>query len=89
MVSNYLQLSNHSGVVVSIFILASLQFEGAAEISQPFEVWDILQFAVIHLRIHNHSQEQCNNTQVNKYCCVCVVWEEIKLTLRVSYPFLR
>lgn len=68
MVSNYLQLSNHSWVVLPIFILASLQFEGVAEISQPFEVWDILQLAVIHLRIHNHIQEQYNNTQVNKYC---------------------
>lgn len=36
-VSNYLQLSNHSGVVVPIFILASLQLEGVAEVSQPFE----------------------------------------------------
>lgn len=54
MVSNYLQFSNHSGVVVPIFILASLQLEGVAEVSQPFEFWDILQVTVIHLRIHSH-----------------------------------
>lgn len=64
MVSNYLKLSNHSGVVIAIFILASLQFERAAEIGQPFEFWDVLQVAVIHLRIHSHSQDAHNNTQV-------------------------
>lgn len=53
MVSKYLQLSNHSGVVVPIFILASLQLEGAAEISQPFEFWDFLQFTIIDLRTHD------------------------------------
>lgn len=51
MVSDYLELSNHTGVIISIFILASLQFEGAAEISQPFEFWDIFQFTVIDLQI--------------------------------------
>lgn len=53
-VSIYLQLSHHSGVIIPIFILATLQLEGVAEISQPFEFWDILQFTVIHLKIHSH-----------------------------------
>lgn len=50
MVSGYLKLSNHSGVLVAIFILAAQQFEGVAEISQPLEFWDILQLAVINLK---------------------------------------
>lgn len=39
---NYLKFSNHSGVIVTTLILASLQFESVAEISQPFEFWDVL-----------------------------------------------
>lgn len=68
-VSNYLQLSNHSGVLVTIFILATLQFEGVAEISEPFEFWDILQFTVIHLRTHKSctAQERCFCTTGNTY----------------------
>ncbi|TNN74624.1 hypothetical protein EYF80_015171 [Liparis tanakae] len=36
------RLSDHRGVSIPIFVLAPVQLEGAAEISQTFELWDIL-----------------------------------------------
>lgn len=98
-VSNYLQLSNHSGVLVTIFIFATLQFEGVAEISEPFEFWDILQFTVIHLRTHSsHVQlrrdasAQLATLTYNNATRELIqqsVGRICQLTLRVSYPFLR
>lgn len=54
MASDDLELSNHSRIIIPTIILATLQLERAAEISQPFEFWDSLQFTVINLRIHSH-----------------------------------
>lgn len=48
----HLELAHHGGVVVPVFVLSALQLEGVAEIGQPFEFWDSLQFTVIHLRTH-------------------------------------
>lgn len=48
----HLELAHHGGVVVPVFVLSALQLEGVAEIGQPFEFWENLQFTVIHLRIH-------------------------------------
>lgn len=48
----HLELAHHGGVVAPDFVLSTLQLEGVAEIGQPFEFWDSLQFTVIHLRIH-------------------------------------
>lgn len=79
-----LQLSNHSGVLIPIFILASLQLEGVAEVSQPFEFLGILQFIVIHLETHSHTSHrgEASVQHTSKL-------NDRKLTLRVSYPFLR
>lgn len=62
MMLDNLKLSNHSGIIIAIVVLALLEFEGVAEISKPFEFWDIFQFAVIDLKINNtHIQVVCNN----------------------------
>lgn len=52
MMLDNLKLSNHSRIIIAIVVLASLEFEGVAEISKPFEFWDIFQFAVIDLKMN-------------------------------------
>lgn len=68
MVVFYLELSNHWGVIVSIFILAPLQFEGVAEIWQSFEFRDVLQLTVIHLKMDSHVEVSSRYKQVNQIC---------------------
>lgn len=77
---NYLQLSNHSRVVVAIFSLSSLQFEGAAKVSQPFELRDILQFAIIHLKKQSHIQVIYSSIVKLLYTAMIVIYTR-ELTL--------
>ena len=46
----HLEFSNDGWIILLIFILASLQFEGVAEIGELFELRNILQFLIIHLK---------------------------------------
>ena len=46
----YLELPHHSGVgAIPVLLLASLQLEGVAEVSQPVKPWQVLQFVSVHL----------------------------------------
>lgn len=46
----HLEFSNDGWIILLIFILASLQFEGVAEIGELFELRNLFQFVIIHLK---------------------------------------